>query len=318
MKPLIALATLLATLALIPCTMGDYWSGYVKTDTSTWSIYRQSDNISFNLSSAVEGDVTSVEFRGRRLTPYQSYYAEVQENDVRLSQRTNALDGHYKSDDIIRLRSSNTGETDISYAKPYATNEWVFSFKEQWPVLLISSRIIEYSGQRINNRDFEINNKDFVGLKVLYSTNLSMDNKAVMWLNRLNATVLATDDAILLAELQPQKYLGHQVNMHSTGIADLTYSQKNSQYDAKSRDYPVINEGNDRYYGDYEVARRIEMSSIFEEFNDTYDVDGQPRGWLPCCESGWNGMANLDQRDFGADARRIFDCSCYKNQIDLD
>ena len=30
-------------------SIGDYWSGYVETNTSTWSIYRQSDNISFNL-----------------------------------------------------------------------------------------------------------------------------------------------------------------------------------------------------------------------------------------------------------------------------
>ncbi len=295
MKLLIALAAFTAMLALISGSTGDYWSGYVETDTSSWSIYRQSDNISFNLSSAVEGNVAPVDVRGRILRAYQSYYAEVEENDVRLSQRTNSLEGYYKSYEIIHLRSSDTGENDISYSKSNGTDEWIFSFREQWPVSLISSRNLEYTGVGINNRDFAINNNDLVGFNLLYSTNLSMDRKSVMWLNRLNASVLATDNAILLSELQPQKYLGYQVDMHTTGIADLTYSQKSSQYDTRRGYYPAISEGSDRYYGDYDVARRIEMRSISEEFDDTCDALSDV--WLPCCNGDWNGMANLSQKD---------------------
>jgi hypothetical protein len=271
MKLLIALLTLLTMVAFISGSNADYWSSSVGTNTSTWSIYRQSDNVSFDLSSSVEGNIAPIDAWGRVLKPCQSYYAEVKENDVRLSQRTNALEGHYKSDEIIRLRSRNIEGVDISFTKPFGTDVYTFYSKELWPVSLVSSRTLEYSGWRINNRDFEVNNKDFVGSNLLYNTNLSMDRRTVMWLDSLNATVLATDDAILLAELQPKKYLGYLVNMHATGIADLTYRQTSSQYDARRWDYPAIGEGTERYYGALDLARRIEMRSTYEKFNDTDD-----------------------------------------------
>jgi hypothetical protein len=33
--------------------------------------------------------------------------------------------------------------------------------------------------------------------------------------------------------------------------------------------------------------------------------------WLPCCFGCWNNMSYSDKMDFGADARGIFDCTCY-------
>jgi hypothetical protein len=315
MKLLIALVTLLAMLAFLSSSNADYWSSYVSTNTSTWSIYRQSDNVSFNLSSSIEGNVAPIEIRGRIVEPVQSYYAEVEENDVRLSQRTSAQEGYYKSDEIIRLRSRNVETVDISYSKPSGTDVYTFSFEEFWPVSLISSRTLEYSGRRINNRDIEINNKDFVGSNILYSTNLSMDRKTVMWLNRLNATVLATDDAILLAEFLPQKYLGYLTNMHTTGIMDLTYKQISSQFDAKRRNYPAIGEGTERYYGTYDLARRIEIRSIFEKTNDTGGEEYSGYSWLPCCNDGWNDMEHSYQKNFGTKTSGVFDCTCYNGTM---
>lgn len=306
MKTLISLLTLLTMLAFISYSIADHWSSSVETSTSAWSMYRQNDNMSFNLSSSVEGIVEPIEVRGRILKPCQSYYTEVKENDIRLSQRTSAQEGRYKSDEIIRLRSRNVEEVDIDYAKPYGTNVYTFSFKELWPASLVSKRTLEYSGRQINNKDLEFNNNDFVGSNLLYNSNLSMDRRAIMWLDRLNATVLATDDAILFAELQPTKYLGYSVIMHTTGIADLAYRQTSSRYEAKRRVYPAIGESTERYWGTYDLARRIESRSIFEKFNDTDDADYVAYSWLPCCNGGRNNIENLYQKDFGIDARGIF------------
>lgn len=32
--------------------------------------------------------------------------------------------------------------------------------------------------------------------------------------------------------------------------------------------------------------------------------------WLPCCSGGWEDMMYSDKKDFGADAKGIFDCTC--------
>gem|GEM_PF-5528192 len=45
-----------------------YWSSSVDTNSSHWSIYRESSNISFNLSSSVEGKISPVESCGRILS----------------------------------------------------------------------------------------------------------------------------------------------------------------------------------------------------------------------------------------------------------
>lgn len=34
--------------------------------------------------------------------------------------------------------------------------------------------------------------------------------------------------------------------------------------------------------------------------------------WLPCCSGGWKDMMYSDKKDFGADAKGIFDCTCPK------
>lgn len=309
MKLLIALLTLLTMLALISGSIADYWSSSVGTNTSTWSIYRQSDNVSFNFTSSVQGSIEPIDFRGRVIKPYQSYYAELKENDVRLSQRTSAQEGNYRSDEIIRLRARNIEEVDISFSKPPGTDIYTFSFKEQWPVSLVSSRTLEYSGRRINNRDLQVNNNDFVCSNLLYNKNLSMDRRTIMWLDRLNATVLATDQAILLAELQPAKYLGYSVFMNTTGIADLTYRQISSKYDAKRRIYPVIAESTERYFGTYHLARKIEIRSISLRYNDSDDYD-TAESWLSCCDSGQADLECSAGKGFGLDVNRIFDCTC--------
>jgi len=307
---------LLIAVALTSIADADYVSLNVDTNSSHWSIYRESNNLSFSLSSSVEGKISPVESHGRILTPYQSYYEEIGANDVRLRQRTNSLKGIYKSSDEIEMRSTYYPEDiEITIDKPKGTDIYTIEYKNEiWPVSLKADRTLTYFGQQINNRDFEGNNGDFVGANILYNHELSKEQKFVTWLERMNATALATDESIILAEFKPTKYLGYRIEAKTTGIADLSYRLRDSQYDVKHQNYPALSEGEERYYGVYDLARKIEMRSVFERSinTDNDDEDSWLPTWLPCCNSGWNDMEQLGQRDFGTAAKGVFDCTCYR------
>jgi hypothetical protein len=301
MKP--DLIALIIIMSLISTATADFWASTVGTDSSSWSIYRQSGNINCNLSSSIEGKIAPIDSHGRVLSPYQSRYADIGENDVKLRERTSALEGKYKSEDNIRLWSNIANSVNIYYFKPFGSDIFSFSYYEQWPALLTTSRTLEYVGQQINDRDFQGNNRDFVGSNLLYNHELSEELRAVMWLDRMNATVLATNDSIIQAEFMPTKYLGYLIRANTTGIADLRFRHAGSQYDVKRRDYPAVDEGDERYYGTYTLARKIEMRSVFENKNNTA-IDE----WLPCCNGGWSYMRSEDPQ--GHSANGFFNCSC--------
>ena len=281
-----------------------YWSSSIDTNMSHWSIYRQNSNIDFNLSGSIDGKISQVDFHGRTLNPYQAYYAEVGTNDVRLRERTSALAGIYRSADEINMQSNADNSVDIFINKPIGTNIYTIEYYEQWPAFLASSRAIAYSGQQINDREFEGNNGDFVGATLLYNHELSKKSRSVLWLQRMNATVLSTNDTILQAEFEPTKYLGFQITANTTGIADLRYKFRSQQYDVKHQNYPALTKGEERYYGKYSLARKIEMRSIFENYPHEEE-------WLPCCTNGGTDMMSYDKRDSASSANSIFDCNCY-------
>jgi len=180
---------------------------------------------------------------------------------------------------------------------------------EKWPVFIKASRNLTYFGRGINDRDFEGNNGDFVGANFLYNRELSKEQRSVIWLQRMNSTVLGTNDVILSAEFMPTKYLGYEIEAKTTGIADLSYRFRDSEYDVKHQNYPALSEGEERYYGKYGLKRRIEMRSVFNKFNDT---DDDTDSWLPCCYAGCSDMTYLDKKGFGIGAKGVFDCTCYK------
>lgn len=285
--------------------MAYYWSSSVDTNSTHWSIYRESNNLSFNLSSSVKGKISPVEFHGRTLGSYQSYYEEIKANDVRLRERTSALEGSFKSAEEIRMHSIvYPGEIEISIYKPAGSKLFTIKYQyEQWPVLIKASRAIEYSGKQINDRDFEGNNGDFVGSSFLYNSNLSKSQNSVIWLQRMNATVLATNDSIISAEFKPTRYLGYQIRANSTGIADFSYRMRDYNYDVKHQSYPALSEGQERYYGAYGLSQRIEMRSLF-------DAAENEDGWFPSCYIGWDCIMPSDQIGYGASAKEVFDCTC--------
>jgi len=255
-----------------------YWSSSVDTNSSHWSIYRESHNLILSLSSKVEGKTSPVEVHGTIIAPYQSYYEEIGVNDVRLRERTGSMEGNYKSTDEIELVSLvHPDEIYITVDKPVGSNIYTIEYRnETWPVFMSVNRSLEYSGKNINNRDFEGNSGDYVGSNFLYNDELSKEQRSVIWLQRMNATVKATDESILLAELKPTKYLGYKIEARTTGIADLSYLQRDSKYDVNHQIYPALSESEERYYGKFYLQRRIEINSMHNETDPLND-------WLSCC-----------------------------------
>lgn len=304
----------LIAVVLIVNANADSVSLSVDTNSSHWSIYRHSINLSFNLSSLVEGNISPVESNGRILSPYQSYYGEIEANGVRLRQRTNALEWSYKSSDEINMQSVvYPSEIDILFNKPAGSAIYTVEYENEiWPVLLRANRSLAYSGKQINDRDFEGNNGDFVGTNFLYNNELSERQISIIWLLRANATVQATNESILRAEFKPTKYLGTLIQAKTIGIADLSYLQRDFRYDTKHQIYPAISEGEERYYGTFNLIRQIEMKSIFNQSNEIDDNELWLPTWLPHCIGGWDDMRESYQKDLGSNATNIFDCSSYE------
>ena len=141
------LVIFLVAVALTLNANADYWSSSVDTNSSHWSIYRQSSNISFYLASSVEGKISPVDSRGRILSPYQSYYEEVGTNDVRLRQRTSSLEGNYKSTDEIMMQSVvYPDEIEITVDKPAGTGLYTIEYKNE---NLTSPRLRQIMSQHI-------------------------------------------------------------------------------------------------------------------------------------------------------------------------
>jgi hypothetical protein len=287
--------------ASIFISSGDYWSSCVCTNSSCWCLDRESSNITFDSSSSVEGKISPVAYRGRKLNPYHSYYAELKANDIRLRERTAALEGSYKSKENISMKAATENEINIGVYKPFGSNIYTITYNETWPAYMRATRTMEYFGRQINDRDFEGNNGDYVGANLLYNQELFKDRRSIMWIDRMNATVLATDDFIVEARFQPTKYLGYRVTTHTTGLADFRYKFSDERYNVKLRNYPARSEGDERYYGTYDLIRRIEMKTVYDRNNGTGE-------WLPCDFAGWADILPYDR--IGHSADEVFNCFC--------
>lgn len=287
-------------LALIAGASAASWSSTVSTNSSSWSIFRQSENLSFDYSQSVQGTVSSIDYHGRTLHSYYSGYQEVDVNDVRLRDRTSAFQGSYSSEELTRLQSDDiTYPVYLNITKPTGSPVYTIQYFERWPVILKSSKSVKYSGKEINDREFAGNNLDFAGSDLLYNKKLTKETKVGLLLKRMNATVLATNNVILSADFMPLKEMDYRITAHTTGIADLKYRETGPKYNIRRGSYQAVNEGDERYYGNYNITRHIHMNSDFENFTLTYN-------WLPCISCGWIDLPYYDQKGFGAGAKEIF------------
>lgn len=307
---------LLLLIVLISGASATSWSSRVSTNSSSWSIERQSTNLSILLEQSVEGTIAPIDVHGRSLGPYYSYYSDVNANDVRLRERTFASEGRFSSEGVLHLNSRCTSlwgsptPVKVDINKPAGSPIYTIQYFEGvlegepekwsvgWPVGLSALKRTSYVGQGISDREFAGNNLDYVGTNLLYNKELDADRRVQLTLRKMNATVLATNDQLLSAEFMPTKSLDYHLKTHTTGIADLSYSVRSSRFDFQRGDYPVTAQGEERYYGTYEIERRIRASSIYENSTNR-------DSWLPCCAGGYLGMALQDRRHYSGEL--IFD-----------
>jgi hypothetical protein len=246
----------------------------------------------------VQGQVSPVDFRGRTLSPFHSYYGDLNINDVRIKERTAALEGSLSSEELLTLKSSINNSVNASWYKPAGSDLWTIDFYEKWPVKFCYTKTMAYSGSGINNRDFVGNNRDFVGANFLYNTEFSKERSINASLERMNATVLATDESLQDVLIKTTRSTEYKLKAHTSGITNFKYRQVGA-------DGEIVNAGDERFAGVYDIEKNILMKS-------SYDIDKYEEDWLPCCYGGWDTMNYRDQKGFGKSAKGVFDCSCYK------
>jgi hypothetical protein len=281
----------------IPNASAASWSGSVKTDSDSWYIYRESSNLSFNYEQSVQGQVSPVDYRGRTLSPFHSFYENVKLNDVCVKERTAALEGSLSTEELLTMHSSINNSVNASWYKPAGSDLWTIDFYEKWPVKLCYSKTMDYSGRGINNRDFVGNNKDFVGANFLYNREFSKERSINASLERLNATILATDESLQDVLVKATRSTEYKLKAHTSGIASIKYRQVGP-------DGEIANAGDERYVGVYDIEKNIRMKSRFDLYQDESE-------WLPCCYGNWDTMNYRDQKGFGKIAKGVFDCTCY-------
>lgn len=265
---------LLVCSALIVAADAEKITISVGTNTTTWTITRESESIKFDYSQYVQGNISPVEYRGRSLEPYHSSYEDVKLNDIRLHDRTSALKGSYATERQMVLRADTTEATQLNLT--HEGGIYSLQYTEEWPAIIRSSKSIRYSGQGINSREYAGNNLDYAGSNLLYNKELSKDSDIDMLITRLNATVQATDYSILFADFKPKKETYYDINAYTTGIADLKYGFASPEAEMKWITYPLASEGEERYYGVYNISRSLHMRSDFPEYAEEEE-------WLPCC-----------------------------------
>jgi len=279
------------------------WSGYLTTNTTSWQISRHGINLTMDMSSLVDGTISPVERRGRVLSPYASYSQNVGANGAVIKERTSALQGKYVAEDLLKMRS-RVLSVGYELDKPAGTNVWTAEFYSNWPVTINSSRRLDYIGRNINNKEYIANGEDSVEANFLYNLKLTKEQQMNLSARSLNATVIATDDAILRADLFENKEIDYRLESHSTGIADLAFKQSDSRYSTDAGSYLPAALSEERYSGDYNIVRKIHMRSNYSSEKHEDDM------WLPCCSSGWEEMYSRDKAEHSAAS--IFDCTCFK------
>lgn len=268
------LLCVLVILFMLSTSQSVYWKAAVSGSSFSWTISRVTNNLSFNLSSSVDGIISPIEYQGRNLSPYQSSYAEIMNNDVGLSQRTAALLGNFSSEESISLKSSNDNPINVSIEKSRGTEIFSIQFSEAWPSLLISNKNLKYSGKMINDREYGVNNGDYVASNSLYNTNLAKNRKLVLFHERMNATVLATKQSLIEARIEPTGILVYNAYSNTTGIQDLSYRLSGSKYDG-IRGYPPSSGAEDRYYGNFTITRKIiNKNALFDFLNESQSPIG--------------------------------------------
>ncbi len=308
-KTPLALVLMMLLLLLVTLCAGfasaAFWKASIGTDSTSWTLFRESENMSFRYESHVSGKIEPVNGpKNTTLNSWHSSFFDANFNDVRLSERTAALQGDYKTDEITGIMARNDASVESEISKPVGSDEYSILYHETWPVGLIQRKSMAYNGSGINTREFSGNNMDYVGTNFLYNKNLIKDVTVRMTVVKLNATLVANDQSIEKADLDITRSTDFRFRARSNGISDIRYLQSGpSLQEGSVPRYQVQNFGEQRYVGSYDMTKIITMKNREDRLaSEDY--------WLPCCFSGWEDMATTDTIGFGEMAKKVFDCSC--------
>jgi len=266
-----------AYLFLSPGVQATSWFGSVSTDGSSWSIVRQSQNLSAHLTEQTDGTVAPLKItpQGRSVAGYHSRYANVNVNDVMLKERTSATKGYLKSAEQTDLISSIDGNiTQKVRGRGNATIEIVeVNFSEEWPVLLKNQRHIYYNGSEINDRIFGGNNWDYAGTSSLYNSQYEQERAYGLFLRHLNISITAVlinesivaDDNkvtfrnssyVTSVDYLPSRITRYDSRTYSTGITDLKLAHASDNQLSSTKGLGHINydsQVEQRYYGHFQM-----------------------------------------------------------------
>ncbi len=273
-----------AHILLSPSIQAASWFGYVSTNSSSWDIVRQSENLSAHLTEQTDGTVAPLKItsQGRSVPGYHSRYANVDVNDVMLKERTSATNGYLKSAEQTDLISSTSGNiTQKVKGKGNETIEIVeVEFSEEWPVLLKNRRHIYYNGSKINDRIFGGNNWDYAGTSSLYNSQYEQERAYALFLHHLNISITANlinkstnDDGIISfknnsyitsIDYLPSRITRYDSLTYSTGITDLKIAQASENQLSSTKGIGRINYDNQveqRYYGHFLMSMSLNETS---------------------------------------------------------
>ncbi|MEI6104132.1 MAG: hypothetical protein WCP70_09320 [Methanothrix sp.] len=285
-----------AHIFLSPSVQAASWSGFVNTDSSSWSVVRQSQNLSAHLTEQIDGAVgpLNVTPLGRSVAGYHSRYVNVNANDVMLKERTSATKGYLKSAEQTDLLSSTQGNINkrmkVSGDKTIGIIE--VNFSEEWPVLLKNKRHIYYNGSEINDRIFGGNNWDFAGTSSLYNSQYEQATAYGLFLHHLNISITAVlvnksidndeifknSSYITSLNYLPSRITRYDSRTYSTGITDVKLAQASQNQLSTTKGLGRINYDSlieQRYYGHFQMNM-----SLNETFWKPLPVNQTEYHWL--------------------------------------
>ena len=260
------------------------WSSEFTGEGGHWSIERQSSGTAIMESNSdIRGSVTPIRVTpaGRSINSFASKYSSSLVNDVGSKEKLSALEGRI----IIQEGSFFAYDDTLGYklTSTYSPGHYHAEHYEQWPVFWISRNVVNYKGSEINDLGEVRNTYDRIGEKLLYNKNFEKDLFVNTSLTRFNVTVDVVNESIS-AEIQPTKWLNYILSTKTSGIADLSAGIVSTKFDVKHQNYPYSMKNEERYVGNYDIRRKIQVNSTFK---NPFDEDFYPgENWLPClCQS---------------------------------
>ncbi|MDM7935814.1 MAG: hypothetical protein QUS08_10550 [Methanothrix sp.] len=259
-------AALLAAILLILAVPGGSRYYEVREAESGWTT-----GLRHSIDASGEGLFASLQLSGYVIGEGKySRYTEADLNDVRMRERISASEGTLDTSEGILLIANTTSEVEERHEKIAGGQDYRINVSECWPALVFASRIIDYRGIGISDRETFGNNLDYAGSSYMAedllkrrTCSLELDS---VW---FEALINDTTDTVVRDVFQPNKSLEYRLESYSDGLVGLKYRQAQDRLTARV--------GEEEYAGNFEISRRLLMSN-------RYCNSEEEKGPLECCQ----------------------------------